>query len=286
MNDNNTIETKTKKITDDDIKAAIGRAEDDWCPFDDEYGVERELVTALGISAEEAKKAVRDYDRRQTHPSLRLVTDDDVDAAAKRVIAAGDGETTFGIHDVEREIMATLGVDAEEAEAAIKLYRRPDTYVGQMLAFGPIRPSKRTVEWVRGRVIETDCINKLVSLIRKTYETWPKSAGGFLVRLRDLMVRENLAGTVSISMLITAHDIVHAEDSQTAEYERRSNATLMERGRHPKFYGELKMKTEVWFALRQTAKLLEDLRSGDARMISDMIGIKGCLVDVDSKGAG
>jgi hypothetical protein len=46
------------------------------------------------------------------------------------------------------------------------------------------------------------------------------------------------------------------------------------------------MKTEVWFALRQTAKLLEDLRSGDARMISDMIGIKGCLVDVDSKGAG
>ena len=45
MNDNNTIETKTKKITDDDIKAAIGRAEDDWIPFDDEYGVERELVT-------------------------------------------------------------------------------------------------------------------------------------------------------------------------------------------------------------------------------------------------
>jgi hypothetical protein len=137
MNDNNTIETKAKKITDDDIEAAIGRAEHDWIPSDDECGLERELVNALSISAEEANKAVRDYHRRHTHPSLRLVIDDDIDAAAERVIATGDGETTFDIHDVEREVMAKLGVDAEEAEAAVKLYRRLDTYVGQMLAFGP-----------------------------------------------------------------------------------------------------------------------------------------------------
>jgi hypothetical protein len=285
MNDYNTIETKTKKITDGDIEAAIGRAGDDWIPFDDEYGVERELVAALGVSADEAKEAVRDYNRRHTDPSQRPVTDEDIDFAAHRVIAAGDDEKTFNIHDVEREIVATLGVDAEQAEAAIKAYRRSGTYVGLMLALGRMRPSKRTAELVRGMVIETECVNELVSLIRKTYETWPKSAGGFLVRLRDLMMRENLAGKVSIGMLMRAHDIVHAEDSQRAEYERRSNATLMERGRHPKFHGELKMKAEVWFALRQTAKLLEDLRSGDSRIITEMIGINGCLVDVASKGA-